>query len=305
MSRVSIITVNYRQAHHTVEFLKSINKSTYPDIEVLVVENGWNEDHDEAYRAAYPDVRILHCKENLGFAGGNNLGILAATGDYLFFLNNDTEVPSDTIANLVSILESDSSIGVICPRIYYYDQPETLQYAGFTQMNWWTAQNHANHFKESLKPVDKVESTSFAHGAAMMVTKEAVLKSGLMPENYFLYYEELDWIHNIRNKGFEVKVHHGSYILHKESVSTGRASVLKTYFQTRNRILFIRRNAGARKWVFFLYFILAVLPVHVARYAFANQWYHIRSLVAGAFWNIRHSTSSRKLGFNYDRLKYS
>jgi GT2 family glycosyltransferase len=303
--KVSIITVNFRQFEMTVDFLDSLKDSTYSNLEVIVVENGWKEDHDESYRKVYPEVVVLHSHENLGFAGGNNLGIKASTGDYLFFLNNDTEVPADTIAKLVEEMESDPKTGVICPRIYYYDQPEILQYAGFTPMNWWTAQNHANHYKEALKLEDKTTATAFAHGAAMLISRQAINQSGLMPENYFLYYEELDWVHHICKKGYGVKVHHGTYILHKESVSTGKASALKTYFQTRNRILFMRRNAGLKKWMFFLFFAVAVLPVHILRYGLDHKWGHIKSLIAGTWWNLRHSTTSREIGYVYHVLRYS
>jgi GT2 family glycosyltransferase len=305
LPKVSIITVNFRQHVLTLDFLDSLKDSTYSNLEVIVVENGWKEDHDESYKKVYPEVIVLHSHENLGFAGGNNLGIKASTGVYLFFLNNDTEVPADTIAKLVEEMESDPKTGVICPRIYYYDQPEILQYAGFTPMNWWTAQNHANHYKEALKLEDKTTATAFAHGAAMLISRQVINQSGLMPENYFLYYEELDWVHHIRKKGYGVKVHHGTYILHKESVSTGKASALKTYFQTRNRILFMRRNAGFKKWMFFLYFAFGVLPVHIARYASAKRWAHIQSLLAGALWNLGHSTSSRVLGNRYDSIRYN
>ena len=302
---VSVITVNFRQADLTVDFLKSLNQSDYSNVEVIVVENGWKEDHDHDYQRVFPGLKIIHSKENLGFAGGNNLGIREATGDYLFFLNNDTEVPKNTISQLVSKIAADEQIGVICPRIYYFDQPDILQYAGFTPMNWWTAQNHAIYFKEHKVLEAKTESTAFAHGAAMMIARKAIDQVGEMPDQYFLYYEELDWIQQIKNIGFTVMVDHGSYILHKESMSTGKASPLKTYFQTRNRILFMRRNAGNRKWGFFLYFMLAVLPIHLFRYSMKRQWDHIKSLVAGTCWNLRHSTTSQVIGFKYDSLRSS
>jgi GT2 family glycosyltransferase len=305
MAKVSIITVNFRQGDYTLDFLKSLVVTDYSDLEVIVVENGWQEDFDQQYKDAYPSVKVIHCKENLGFAGGNNLGIKAATGDYLFFLNNDTEVPANTVSTLVDQMERDAGLGVICPRIYYYDQPDTLQYGGFTPMNWFTAQNHANLYKKSVRLEDRVETTAFAHGAAMMISRDAIDKAGLMSENYFLYYEELDWIHRIHKKGFDIKVHHGTYILHKESVSTGKASPLKTYFQTRNRILFMRRNAGASKWVFFLFFAFAVLPKHLLNYLLAKKWEHAKSLVAGTLWNLRHSATSHEIGYRYNKLRFS
>ncbi len=305
MAKVSIITVNFRQGAYTLDFLKSLRSTRYQDLEVIVVENGWIEDMDSLYEEAYPSTKIIHSKENLGFAGGNNLGIQEATGDYIFFLNNDTEVHPDTVNHLVEEMKKDKSLGVICPRIYYYDQPEMLQYAGYTPMNWFTAQNQVNHHKKAVELEDRVEVTAFAHGAAMMISRDAINKTGLMHENYFLYYEELDWVHRINKNGYGVKVHHGAYVLHKESVSTGKGSPLKTYFQTRNRILFMRRNAGARRWIFFLFFLVAVLPKHLLTYLLAKKWEHAKSLLAGACWNLRHSTTSNEIGYLYDKLRFS
>lgn len=303
MAKVSVITVNFRQAEYTIDMLRSIQSSNAHDIEVIVVENGWQDDRDEEYRTVCPQVKIVHSKENLGFAGGNNLGIKEATGKYLFFLNNDTTIPVETIGLLVAEMERDPQCGVISPRIYYYDQPDTLQYAGFTAMNWWTAQNQAKYFKQSVQLEQRISSTAFAHGAAMMVSRNALEQVGMMDENYFLYYEELDWVHRISKAGFDIKVHHGAHIFHKESISTGKASPLKTYFLTRNRILFMRKNAGKTKWVFYLFFGLAVLPKHLINYARQKNWQHVKSMVAGTLWHFRYPKTSNQIGYIYEQLK--
>nr|HPH38191.1 glycosyltransferase family 2 protein [Sediminibacterium sp.] len=246
MKRVSIITVNFNHSYVTDELLNSIrDKNSYVNIEIIVVDNGSADNPVPQWQIKYPEANFIRSEINLGFAGGNNLGLAAATGDYLFFVNNDTEFTEGLIDILVNTLNSHPSIGVISPKLLYYDQPTMLQYAGYTPMNYITARNSCiGQFETDQGQYDQlVGPTGFAHGAAMMVTREAIEKAGPMAENFFLYYEELDWADRIRHNGFEVWVNMKATIFHKESVSVGKKSALKEYYMNRNRILFIRRNA--------------------------------------------------------------
>ena len=106
----------------------------------------------------------------------------------------------------------------------------------------------------------------------------------------------------ITSKGTEGHLQRGQVYL---EVDDSSFEALKTYFQTRNRILFMRRNAGARRWIFFLFFLLAVLPKHLLTYLLAKKWEHAKSLLAGAWWNLRHSTTSNEIGYLYDKLRFS
>ena len=180
-----------------------------------------------------------------------------------------------------------------------------IQYAGYTPLNWVTARNEAvlYHQKEDLE--NRVEKTAFGHGAAMMLPRHVIDQLGEMPEVYFLYYEELEWGHRLKQLGYQIAVDHSTYILHKESVSVGKGSPLKTYFITRNRMLFMRRNAGTKWWLFMLYFALVVLPAHVLRYTIKRDWAQLKSLVAGVQWNCTNTTTSDRLGYIYGNLKFS
>jgi GT2 family glycosyltransferase len=140
MKRVSIITVNFNHSHVTDELLDSIRKNNrYANIEIIVVDNGSSENPVPNWMNKYPDAKFIRSEINLGFAGGNNLGLTAATGDYLFFVNNDTEFTPGLIETLVNTIEDNPIIGVISPKLLYYDQPTMLQYAGYTPMNYFTA----------------------------------------------------------------------------------------------------------------------------------------------------------------------
>jgi GT2 family glycosyltransferase len=237
---------------------------------------------------------------NLGFAGGNNLGLESATGDFMFFVNNDTEFTNGLIETLVNTITEHPSIGVISPKLLYYDQSTILQYAGYTPMNYFTARNECiGQFETDHGQYDHlVGQTGFAHGAAMMVTKEAIDKAGPMSESFFLYYEELDWADRIRRAGFEIWVNMKATIFHKESVSVGKKSALKEYYMNRNRILFIRRNAPVLQAVlFYIYFLLIVTPRNLITYIKEKNYNFIKQLFRAIVWNIFNGKNSKYLGF--------
>jgi GT2 family glycosyltransferase len=301
MNLVSIITVNFNQALVTEALLKSINlTNNYLNIEIIVVDNGSKIDSVPAWRAKYPDVTFIRSDKNLGFAGGNNLGLHAAKGDYLFLVNNDTEFTPNLVETLVNVLDNNPLIGMVSPKIRYFDQPDMLQYMGFTDMNYYTARNYCvGQFEIDNGQYDNLTGrTGYAHGAAMMIKKEAIEKAGPMAENFFLYYEEMDWCDHIKKAGYEVWLVTAALIYHKESVSVGRVSALKEFFMNRNRILFIRRNAPVfARLVFYFYFVLLVTPRNIMRYRKTGNPEFTKWLLKAIWWNICEGKNSTKLGY--------
>lgn len=279
---VSIITVDYRQPVVTCELLDSIAKLAYPHLETIVVDNGALADNSSTYQSHLPDVQVIVSKENLGFAGGNNLGIRRAKGDFIFLVNNDTVISDGLIEALVARCQQ-LGVGAASPKIKYFDQPDTIQYAGFTQVNPVTGRNVAiGKGEKDAGQHDKAKPVPYAHGAAMMLRREVVEKVGLMPEAFFLYYEELDWCEMIRRGGFAIWYEPLAYILHKESTSTGKSSPLKTKFLTRNRILFMRRNFNGWKLAAFLMFYCCVsFPIHAMKLLLKGDFKNLKALAEG------------------------
>lgn len=301
MKKVSIITVNFNHSHVTDELLDSIRaRNSYENIEIIVVDNGSKDNPVPAWKSKYPEVCFIRSEVNLGFAGGNNLGLNSATGDYLFFVNNDTEFTEGLIATLVDTLIHHPEVGVVSPKLLYFDQPQMLQYAGYTPMNYFTARNACvGQFETDKGQYDQlVGPTGFAHGAAMMVTRQAIEQSGPMAENFFLYYEELDWADRIRRNGFDIWVNMKATIYHKESISVGKKSALKEYYMNRNRILFIRRNAPFFKAIcFYFYFLLIVTPRNLLTYIREKNYNFIKQLFNAIWWNLTNGINSKQLGF--------
>lgn len=262
--KVSIITVNYNGLNDTCALIDTIPFND--DLEVIVVDNASKEDEASIIEKRYPEVKVIRSNENLGFAGGNNLGIKAARGKYLFFINNDTILnppPSalspqpSGLSHLINRLESSPKIGAVCPKIRFAWDNNPIQFAGYTPLSRFTIRNRSiGYGEEDRGQYDTAHPTPYAHGAAMMVKHEVIDKVGLMPECYFLYYEELDWSMIFKRAGYDIWYEPACTIYHKESQSTGQDSPLKAYFLTRNRLLFAKRNIqGIQKYITYYYLI--------------------------------------------------
>lgn len=302
---ISLITVNFNEMDLTVELIKSIGDYDPSSLEIIVVDNGSKIDETHKLNVFRPEIKIIKSDQNLGFAGGNNLGIKQSKGDYLFFINNDTifKEKTETIFRLRDVLQNNPNAGVVSPLIYYYEQPETLQYAGYTAHNPITGRNKTTHFRQKLSVSNKTVLTAFPHGAAMMLKKRIIDEVGLMPENYFLYFEELDWAFQIKNKGHQILVDHKSRIFHKESMATGKISGLKTYFLTRNRILFMRRNYNRIEFLLFiLFFITVSTPTHIFRCVINGETHNIQPFYKAIKWHLVNGVQSFDIGYLKENL---
>jgi GT2 family glycosyltransferase len=292
---VSIITVNYNQAEYTMQLLESLRHTSYKNLEVIVVDNASRENPEAIIKAKYPEAKVIVSKENLGFAGGNNLGIKEAKGKYLFFLNNDTEVDVNTFHPLVNLFETTPDAGIASPKILYFNSEDTIQYVGSSSINPYTGRNKSEGWKQKDHgQFDRLRTTALAHGAAMMVPRTVIDKAGVMPELFFLYYEEIDWCETIKNNGYKIYVVPEAKIYHKESMSVGKNSTLKTYYMTRNRLLFMRRNThGLMKISWMLFFVFFSIPKNSLGFVFKRETEHLKAFWKGFLWNIRHNSNGK------------
>ena len=282
----SVITINYNGLKDTCELIESLPLED-KSIEVIVVDNASKEDEATIITNRYPQVKVIRSEQNLGFAGGNNLGIKAALGRYLFFINNDTILKPQTsnIRHLISRLETDDKIGAVCPKIRFTWGDNPIQFAGYTPLSRYTMRNRSIGFGETDKgQYDIAHPTPYAHGAAMLVKREALEQVGLMPECYFLYYEELDWSMMFTRAGYDIWYEPACTIYHKESQSTGQYSPLKTYYLTRNRLLFVKRNIqGLRRYITSTYLLLVVAPRDICKYILHRQFNLASATIKGIF----------------------
>ena len=269
---LSIITINYNGLKDTCALIETIPFND--KMEVIVVDNASTNNEATEIERKFPYVKVIRSNKNLGFAGGNNLGIKAARGKYLLVINNDTYFKEFSIQALIDRIESSDKIGIVCPKIRFAWGSNPIQYAGYTPLSKVTVRNQAIGFGEEDKgQYETAHPTPYAHGAAMLIKREAIEKVGLMPECYFLYYEELDWSMMFTRAGYQIWYDPACTIYHKESQATGQNSSLRTYYITRNRLLLVKRNySGINKYIAYTYLIGLVTPRDIIKASLKGQF---------------------------------
>lgn len=292
---VSIISVNFNSLDVTVEMIASIQKNSYQNVEVIIVDNASEVCPENYLNQNFPEVKLIQSSQNLGFAGGNNLGIQQAKGEYIICLNNDAELTNGVIEKLIKAFDEIPNLGLISPMICFQnkiqedDNQDVIQYAGATSVHYLTGRNKTlGRLEKESGQYSKRTSTAYVHGAAMMVKKSILEKTGLMSEAFFLYYEELDWCEQFKRLGYEIFVDPTVKIYHKESYSVGKISTLRTFYLNRNRILFMRRNR--QDWqvaVFCLFLILVVLPKNSIQFLLKRDFKNLNAFWRSLWWNLK------------------
>ncbi len=205
---VSIIVLNYKGCEDTLACLRSLEHQTYPNVEVIVVDNDSGDGSAEAFRQEHPGVKIIETGANLGFTGGNNVGVRHALkhgADYVMLLNNDTIAAPDMLDVMIEVMEADPQIGVSGPMIYYFSAPETIWSAGGT-IDWTRGatsmiglnEDDKTQFGFSPRPVD------FVTGCCLLARRAVWEQAGLLDEKFFMYYEETEWCVRATRAGYKI-----------------------------------------------------------------------------------------------------
>ena len=286
--KISIITINYNGIKDTCELIDSIPFKE--NMEVIVVDNASIQDEASAISGRYPQVRVIRSSHNLGFAGGNNIGIKEAKGKYILLINNDTFFKDFNIEPLIERLELSDKIGIVCPKLRFAWGSNPIQFAGYTPLSNITVRNQAIGFgEEDNGQYDTARPTPYAHGAAMLIKREAIDKVGYMPECFFLYYEEIDWSIMFTRAGYEIWYDPACTVYHKESQTTGQNSPLRTYYITRNRLLLVKRNyKGINKYLSYIYLIGIVATRDIIKYTFQGRFDLVKAVLKG-LWDFKNS----------------
>jgi GT2 family glycosyltransferase len=214
---------------------------------VLVVDNGSSDDSVAAIRVAIPGLTLIELGRNLGYAGGNNVGIKLAldqAADFVLVLNNDTTVSPDLLDRLVVAAMRHPDAAFLSPRILYMDQPSKVWFDGARWNPSTDEFDHPGLDCEESALEDREHETDFSCGAALFCRATAIRQVGLMDQAFFLVWEEVDWCYRAKTAGWRMLVIPSARIWHKVAASFGSdLSPLRVYFDTRNQLLWFRRHA--------------------------------------------------------------
>ena len=238
MAKVAVVILNFKVKEETLKCIASVKRSTFKDLEIIVVDN---HSSDGLASAISSDKKVVFIQnsDNLGYTGGNNVGIKKALedeADFIFILNPDTTVEPKAVKNLVAELSTEG-VGIVGPKILFSDR-KTIWYAGGHLDLANVLGGHRGVDEKDSGQYDQIEETENVTGGAMMVKREVFEKIGLFDDRYFLYYEDSDFCFRARKAGFRLMYVPTAVVYHDNARSTGLGSPLQDYFITRNRMLF-------------------------------------------------------------------
>ncbi|KAM3098505.1 glycosyltransferase family 2 protein [Phormidesmis sp. 146-35] len=247
--KVFVLILNWNGQKDTIECLESASKIEYPNYETIIIDNGSIDDSVIVFKEKFPNIKLLETGANLGFSGGNNVGIeyaLAHGADYVFLLNNDAIVDPQVLSTLVEAGEQNSKAGVLGSKIYFYKEPNKVWLGGGEWLSDQAEFNHIDYGKiDELKPELPPQEIDFACGCAFFMKAEVIKEIGLLEDKFFLMWEECDWCYRARRAGYTCLLVSASKVWHKISASFegGNRSPHYEYFWWRNRFPWIERNA--------------------------------------------------------------
>jgi len=248
--QVTCIILNWNGWQDTLECLDALNECTYLRLRSIVVDNGSTDDSVTRIRVAHPDALVLESGNNLGFAGGNNIGIryaLAHGADYVWLLNNDTKPDSEALPALVEKILTDRRIGAVASVCYYADRPSTVEAWGGAHVNLWIGYGRnstvprPDHWFHSL------------NGTSVLVARQAIEDAGLLDEAFFLYWEDTEFCLRLRKKGWKIAAAADSRVLHKVNTSTGGNKLVLDRYQTASGLRLLRLHSPMPRFAMLLF----------------------------------------------------
>lgn len=269
--KISVVLINYNGEEDTLECIESLEKISYPDYKIIVVDNA-SESVEKLDKK--DNIKLIKNSKNYGFAGGNNIGIQFAfnelKSDYVLLLNNDTIVKSDFLDKLVSFAEESSDIGVVSPQINKYSKPNEINEKNISgSFNLWLGGG------SSIEPKEYPYETDYNSGCCWLIKKEVSDLTGIFNPYLFCYKEEIEWAYRINKAGFKFYVVPDSVIYHKGEQTTKKIKGFRDYYEIRNALYFVKSYGSfLQKVFFFTYAMTYKLLKH-------RNKYFIRGLIDG------------------------
>jgi len=241
--KVEIIILSYNGRDDTLECLESLEKVAYEDFHITIIDNGSTDNLGPAVREKFPHVQYIHSPANLRFAGGNNLALRNALEegyDYVLLLNNDTVVEPDFLQKMVETGESSAEIGLVGAKMFYYDPPDVIWFAGGVMDVRYAYMRHLGIGRKDGGSLDSPQEMTFLNGACLLIKSAVLRQVGLLDEDYFLYGEDQDYCVRAQRAGYKLFYQPAARIRHKVSRST--PAFRKLIFRYRSWFTLIRKH---------------------------------------------------------------
>ena len=283
--KVSIIILNWNGKEDTIECLESLKNITYPNYEILIVDNGSTDGSTEFFEKKYPSIEIIKNQENLGFAEGNNVGVykvIERGTEYLLLLNNDTIVDPEFLTELVVVAESNERIGIVGPMIYFYDKKDVIQSFGSKFIKFTGKIYTYGCGLQDKGQFNKTEEKELITGCVMLINKEVIEKIGCFDPVYFAYWEDVDLCTRTLKSNYKIVVTPKSKVWHKGSKSTGGYMNKNAYYyHVRNSIYYYYKNRP-KLYAIYIVYLLSIYFISLIGFSIIkNKFDLLESFIKG------------------------
>lgn len=245
-----VLNTNHRE--DTLQCLSSLKQNTYENHKIILLDNASIDGTIDAVRSYLPEVQIIELQHNLGYAGNNNVGIETALeqgADWVFVLNEDTILAPDCITHLVSVGESDPTIGIIGPMVYHHNEPGIIQSAG-GRMDKYYRGWHLGQDDRDQGQFQLPHSVDWISGCGIMVRRALIEQVGDIDERFFYYVEEFDWCVRAKKAGWQIFHVPQAKLWHKGVQRNYQPKPSVTYYATRNNLLILSKHrASPMIWI--------------------------------------------------------
>ena len=238
---VAVIILSWNNWPDTLACVASCRRLTWPNVRIVIVDNGSTDGSEGIFRQRCPDAEIIQTGANLGFAGGNNIGIRHAMergAEYVWLLNNDAVADPEALTMLVEAMTADPAAAVAGSKVYYHDDPKRIWCAGGIWQKGWLRLRQRGAYQLDKGQFDRLVPVGSVSGCSMLLRTSALREIGLLDEDYFLYWEDTDWCARAGRHGYSVLFVPSSHVWHKVSASVAPRSQLQYYYNTRNGLIF-------------------------------------------------------------------
>lgn len=241
--KIKVLILSYNGKHLLDDSVSSYLANDYPNFDVVVIDNGSTDGTMAYVRGKWPEVRVLRTEKNLGYSGGFNFGLDFAfnqqQADYVLITNNDVKADSKVISFLLNTAGKDNLIGFVTGKVFYFDQPDTLQSVGYAENPVTGEVYHRGQNKKDVGDFNKDEPLVSSDDIFMLVKRDVYEAVGGYNPSFLFQCEQWDWQERSKKSGFKVFFCSDAVIWHKESMTIGKSSSFKLYYDVRNTLLVI------------------------------------------------------------------
>ncbi len=302
--KVSVLILSYNGKHLLDESITSYLRNTYDNFDINVIDNGSKDGTEDYVSQRYPTVNVIRLEKNRGYSGGFNAGLEYAfvknKSDYVLITNNDVEADENVISELISTATKDARNGFTTGKVLYYENREVIQTVGMSYDPVRINGGHIGYGERDEGQYDEETERYLSDDVFMLISRELYEKAGGYDEEFVLQAEQFEWQWRAKQMGFRIMYTPKAKIWHKDSMTIGKSSALKLYYDARNPMIVLLKYLDAEAFKKYFWLHLRKDIIYSSLVYLKNSDIEIfRNIWAGFFSSLKWGLDNRKLSIKH------